>query len=92
MALFSERLVLVNGTPLTSAADLVALLEKNGWRRGYCDPALWPGLQAAFPATFTVETLFDRSRVDDYQFGGGAGMYGGKGDQYNVAGVHGTLL
>ncbi|MBL9194101.1 MAG: LUD domain-containing protein [Opitutaceae bacterium] len=69
VALFSERLVLVNGTPLTSAADLVALLEKNGWRRGYCDPALWPGLQAAFPATFTVETLFDRSRVDDYQFG-----------------------
>jgi L-lactate dehydrogenase complex protein LldG len=30
---------------------------------------LWPRLQAAFPASFTVETTFDRTRVDDYQFG-----------------------
>ena len=66
VALFSERLVLVNGTPLTSAADLVALLEKNGWRRGYCDPALWPGLQAAFPATFTVETFRTYSNADNF--------------------------
>jgi L-lactate dehydrogenase complex protein LldG len=68
-ALFAERLKLVNGTPLTAVADLVALLEKNNWRRGYCDPALWPLFEAAFPATFTVETAFDRTRVDDYDFG-----------------------
>jgi len=68
-ALFSERLRLVNGTPLTHVSELVELLEKNGWRRGYCDPALWAGLKAAFPVGFTVETLFDRTRVDDYQFG-----------------------
>ncbi len=67
--LFAERLKAVNGTPLTAIAELVALLESNGWRHGYCDPALWPQLQAAFPASFTVETEFDRTRVDDYAFG-----------------------
>ena len=68
-ALFAERLKAVNGTPLTSAADLVALLESSNWMHGYCDPALWPQLQAAFPASFQVETEFDRARVDEYDFG-----------------------
>jgi L-lactate dehydrogenase complex protein LldG len=67
--LFAERLKAVNGTPLTAVTELVALLESNGWRHGYCDPALWPQLQDAFPAAFTVETEFDRRRIDDYQFG-----------------------
>ena len=66
---FAERLRVVNGTPLAAVADLVALLEQNGWRHGYCDPLLWPRLAPAFPATMTVETVFDRARVDDYQFG-----------------------
>jgi len=65
---FCERLRAVNGTPLT-AAELPALLEAGGWRRGYCDPALWPRLQAVFPAGFTVETDYERARVDDYDFG-----------------------
>ena len=68
-ALFAERLKAVNGTPLTSAADLVALLESSNWKHGYCDPALWPQLQAAFPASIKVETEFDRARVDEYDFG-----------------------
>ncbi len=68
-ALFAERLKLVNGTPLTAVADLVALLAKNNWKRGYCDPALWPQLKDAFPADFKVETTYDRTRVDDYDFG-----------------------
>jgi L-lactate dehydrogenase complex protein LldG len=67
--LFAERLKGVNGTPLASPAELVALLAKNNWKRGYCDPALWPHLRAAFPADFTVEVEFDRTRVDDYAFG-----------------------
>ncbi len=67
--LFATRLEALHGTPLTNVAQLVDLLQKNDWRHGYCDPALWPALQAAFPATFTVETEFDRARVDDYQFG-----------------------
>lgn len=68
-ALFAERLKAVNGTPLTAAADLVALLAANKWTHGYCDPALWPQLQAAFPAAFKVETEFDRARIDEYDFG-----------------------
>jgi len=68
-ALFAQRLAAVNGTPLTSVADLVGLLEHNSWRHGYCDPALWPELKDAFPTAFTVETTFDRTRVDDYDFG-----------------------
>ncbi|OHE81591.1 MAG: hypothetical protein A3G75_05455 [Verrucomicrobia bacterium RIFCSPLOWO2_12_FULL_64_8] len=68
-SLFAERLRAVNGTPLESAANLVALLVKNNWRHGYCDPALWPELRSAFPPDFNVETHFDRTRVDDYQFG-----------------------
>ena len=67
--LFSDRLRAVNGTPLERTADLVALLREKQWTHGYCDPQLWPALQAAFGDGFTVETSFDRSRVDDYQFG-----------------------
>jgi L-lactate dehydrogenase complex protein LldG len=36
---------------------------------GYCDPVLWPGLAPHFGADFTVETEFDRTRIDDYAFG-----------------------
>jgi L-lactate dehydrogenase complex protein LldG len=67
--LFAERLRAVGGVPLASLAELVALLDEGGWRRGYCDPALWPRFQSAFPGNFTVETDFDRARIDDYAFG-----------------------
>jgi len=69
VALFSERLKGVNGTPMQSVGELVALLLERGWKRGYCAPALWPGLKSVFGDDFTVETSFDRSRVDDYDFG-----------------------
>jgi L-lactate dehydrogenase complex protein LldG len=68
-SLFAERLKAVNGTPIPAIAELIALLEKNAWRHGYCDPVLWPKLRSTFPATITVETVFDRTRVDDYHFG-----------------------
>lgn len=68
-ALFAERLRLVNGTPIASVAELVALFVSSGWRRGYCDPALMARLRPAFPAEIVFETEFDRTRVDDYQFG-----------------------
>jgi len=68
-ALFTERLKLVNGTPISSLAELVALFVASGWRRGYCDPALVARLRPAFPAEIVFETDFDRTRVDDYQFG-----------------------
>jgi len=68
-ALFGERIRLVNGQAVEQPGELVALLRAGGWRHGYCDPQLWPRLAPAFDAAFTVETAFDRARVDDYQFG-----------------------
>lgn len=69
VAQFSERMKAVNGTTLQSVSELVALLREKGWKRGYCDPAIWPQLKDAFGEEFTVETSFDRTRVDDYGFG-----------------------
>ena len=68
-AVFSERIQLVDGQVMTDAAELSAYLQVNQWLHGYCDPAIWPELSAHFGAGFTVETEFDRSRVDDYAFG-----------------------
>jgi L-lactate dehydrogenase complex protein LldG len=67
--LFRERLVAVNGLPFDSATALAAWLREHGHRHGYCDPALWPRLAGHFGEGFTVETDYDRARVDDYQFG-----------------------
>lgn len=67
--LFAERIRKVNGLALTDPAALVAHLRAGDWRRGYCDPLLWPRLATYFGAEFTVEQDFDRKRVDDYAFG-----------------------
>ncbi|MEY4939181.1 MAG: hypothetical protein RIQ93_916 [Verrucomicrobiota bacterium] len=69
VALFGERLARVNGLALTDPAALIDFLRGKQLMRGYCDPALWPRLSAYFGAEFTVETEFDRARVDDYAFG-----------------------
>ncbi len=53
--------------PLRSGDRVSPRLPHGG--TGYCDPVLWPQLQAAFAGDFTVETTFDRARTDDYQFG-----------------------
>jgi len=59
----------VNGEVVADPAALAAALRNRGWTRGYCDPELWPSIAGHFGADFAVETRFDRSRVDDYQFG-----------------------
>jgi L-lactate dehydrogenase complex protein LldG len=69
LAEFTERIRAVNGEVVADAAALAASLAARGWTRGYCDPVLWPGLRPHFGTGFTVETVFDRTRVDDYQFG-----------------------
>ena len=69
LAVFIERIALVNGVALTDPAALVARLRENQWLHGYCDPALWPSLAPHFGADFKVETAYDRKRVDDYAFG-----------------------
>ena len=68
-SVFCERTKLVNGEGLERVEDVVALLKANRWLHGYCDPQLWPRLALAFGPEFTVEMAFDRTRVDDYQFG-----------------------
>lgn len=68
-SLFAQRNKAVNGVPLSSVAELIALLDQNGWKRGYCDPELAPQFADAFPASFKVERTFDRTRIDDYDFG-----------------------
>lgn len=67
--LFAERIKRVNGSAYTDTAALVAHLRANQWMRGYCDPVLWPRLAPHFGAGFTVEQDFDRTRIDDYDFG-----------------------
>ena len=72
--LFSERFKAVNGRPLADVAELVTYLTENQALHGYCDPALWAALQPRFPSHLTAETEFDRTRVDDFQFGITAAM------------------
>ncbi|PAW67042.1 MAG: hypothetical protein B9S34_06485 [Opitutia bacterium Tous-C1TDCM] len=67
--LLAERMKRVSAHAYTSAAAVAEFLKAGGWTRGYCDPALWPQLAPHFGAGFTVETDFDRKRVDDYAFG-----------------------
>ncbi|WP_052361923.1 LutC/YkgG family protein [Geminisphaera colitermitum] len=73
---FSERAKLVHGTPLAGGpAALAAWLREKKLTHGYCDPVLLaqfaPALTAPPPGAepITLETTFDRTRVDDYQFG-----------------------
>jgi len=66
---FKARLQFVGGRAFDDADALAAWLKVEGYTHGYCDPALWPELTAAFGTEFRVETMFDRKRVDDYQFG-----------------------
>jgi L-lactate dehydrogenase complex protein LldG len=68
-AVFAERIRLVNGEALTDPAELARRCRAAGWMHGYCDPALWARLQPHFGEGFTVETAFDRTRIDDYAFG-----------------------
>lgn len=67
--LFAERLKRVGGLAFTDAAALGAHLRAGGRRHGYCDPALRPALAPHLGEGFTMETAFDRKRVDDYSFG-----------------------
>lgn len=70
-SLFAERMKLVNGTPIDSVRGLADYLAQHNYLHGYCDPNLWPKLAPAFEdrSGFKIEHEFDRTRVDDYQFG-----------------------
>ena len=68
-AAFKARNQVVNGLAFDSLNDLGDWLRKNNYLRGYCDPALLPTVKPALGEGLAIETTFDRTRVDDYQFG-----------------------
>jgi L-lactate dehydrogenase complex protein LldG len=70
LEIFSRNLHAVNGRTMQSVDELLAFLTSSGRCHGYCDPALYARVGAPLAAAgVTVETDYDRSRYDDYQFG-----------------------
>lgn len=69
VARFRERLQAVNGRSFTDPSALAAWLGEQRATRGYCDPALADWLAPALGAAIALETTFDRTCIDDYQFG-----------------------
>ncbi len=68
--IFCRNFKAVNGRPMTSVRELADFLRSTGQLRGYCDPALFESIGSQLVAAgLTVETTYDRSRYDDYQFG-----------------------
>lgn len=68
--IFRRNFQAVNGRAMTSVAELATFLNERGWRHGYCDPALMEIVGAPLLAAgLTVETVYERARYDDYQFG-----------------------
>ena len=68
--IFSRNFKKVNGRPMDSVEQLIDFLTISNQRHGYCDPALYDTIGSKLAAAgLTVETEYDRSRYDDYQFG-----------------------
>ena len=68
--IFSRNFKAVNGKTMTSVAGLAEFLKGTNQLRGYCDPALYESIGSPLAAAgLAVETEYDRSRYDDYQFG-----------------------
>ncbi len=68
--IFARNFAAVNGRTMTSVAALASFLLERELTTGYCDPA-WMS-KAGKPlekAGLLIETGFDRTRYDDYQFG-----------------------
>ena len=67
---FARNLTAVHGRAMTSVDELAEFLKSEGRTHGYCDPALFDAVGSKLAAAgLTVETEYDRSRYDDYQFG-----------------------
>ena len=68
--IFSRNFTAVSGIPMVSPADLVEFLKQENASVGYCDPVLMDSVGNHLTAAgITVETTYDRTRYDDYQFG-----------------------
>lgn len=67
-ALFAAKFEAVGGRLAHDAAAVTAALKEATSKRGYIDPALQPLVGDALGG-FTLDTTFDRARVDEYAFG-----------------------
>jgi L-lactate dehydrogenase complex protein LldG len=68
--IFRNNFAAVNGRTMESVGELAVFLAGAGLKHGYCDPALMERVGSQLAATgLTVETVYERSRYDDYQFG-----------------------
>lgn len=68
--IFSRNLLAVNGKAMTTIEELAGFLKTEGHTTGYCDPSLMNVVGSKLDAAgLTVETNYERSRYDDYQFG-----------------------
>jgi L-lactate dehydrogenase complex protein LldG len=68
--IFCRNFKAVNGKPMSSVDELAEFLKSTQQHHGYCDPALFDAIGSKLAAAgLTVETTYDRSRYDDYQFG-----------------------
>lgn len=67
---FARNHAAVNGRTMTGVAELAEFLTATGQLHGYCDPVLHEVIGGPLAAAgLTVETVYDRGRYDDYQFG-----------------------
>jgi L-lactate dehydrogenase complex protein LldG len=68
--IFCRNFKTVSGKPMSSVNELADFLKSTGQLHGYCDPALFESIGSKLAASgLTVETTYDRTRYDDYQFG-----------------------
>ena len=66
---FAANFRAVNGQTMRSLAELSAFLQQQGFRRGYCDPALEEIGATLARDGLEVRDLFDRDAVDEFDFG-----------------------
>jgi L-lactate dehydrogenase complex protein LldG len=68
--IFCRNFKAVSGKPMSSVNELADFLKSTGQFHGYCDPVLFDSIGSKLAAAgLTVETTYDRTRYDDYQFG-----------------------
>jgi L-lactate dehydrogenase complex protein LldG len=69
-AIFERNFRAVNGKTMRSLAEVVTFLQSSHQTCGYCDPLLWDAVGKPLnDAGLTVETVYDRTQYDRYQFG-----------------------
>lgn len=68
--IFTRNFTAVNGRAIDSLDRLIAFLKDKNRLRGYCDPALFEAVGSPLThAGLEVETVYERARYDDYEFG-----------------------